>query len=291
MNIDNIRFISFDLDGTLLNDRKEISPYSMEIITRLQKQGYQIILNSGRFYHEMENYIEQLHMKEYSGYAICSNGCVAYDIKTQKQTVFSMIPYVDVAKLFQLAKQNKVMTYLYFNEEYHLFASFPYRFLFKLGKFLTRLCYPLLPKKLKYLSTRILHQSIHPYASLPSFPSLEKMCFLASPYQLKALWKEVHSQYPQYHYFEVNAFGIEIVHHSVSKAESVKYICEQNHATLENVMAFGDSGNDLPLLKQAGIGVVMKNAKQVVKNCTPYKTDYTNKQDGVCRFLEIHFCK
>lgn len=288
MNIDSIRILSFDLDGTLLNNRKEISSYSIEIITRLQKQGYQIILNSGRFYHEMEDYIKQLNMKEYGGYVICSNGCVAYDIKAQKKITFSMLPYQDGASLYQIAKQSRLTTYVYFNEAYHLYATFFLRLLFRLGKALTLLCYPFLPSKLKHLSTRILHQRIEPYTKLEAIPSIEKMCFLGLPPQLSSFWKRVVKQHPDLHYFEVNAFGIEIVHESVSKAEAVKYICEQNQLSMANVLAFGDSGNDLPLLTQAGIGVVMKNAKEIVKHCTPYTTAYTNKQDGVCRFLEVY---
>lgn len=289
MNIDSIRILSFDLDGTLLNNRKEISSYSIEIITRLQKQEYQIILNSGRFYHEMEDYIKQLNMKEYGGYVICSNGCVAYDIQAQKRITFSMLPYQDAASLYQIAKRARLTTYVYFSGAYHLYAPFFLRLLFRLGKALTLLCHPFLPSKLKHLSTRILHQRIEPYTKLEAIPSIEKMCFLGLPFQLSAFWTQVADKHPDLHYFEVNAFGIEIVHESVSKAEAVNYICEQNQLSMANVLAFGDSGNDLPLLTQAGIGVVMKNAKEIVKHCTPYITTYTNKQDGVCRFLEAYF--
>lgn len=244
MNIDNIHFISFDLDGTLLNHKKEITSYSIEIIMRLQEKGYVIILNSGRFYHELKQYIEQLHLHEYGGYVICSNGCILYDVTQEKTITFPMLSYMDAHSIFQFAKQEKVMTYLYFNGEYHLYAPLFLRILFYLGRFATWLCYPFLPSSLKQLSTRILHQGIHSYTTLPSFSSIEKMCLLGLPFQLKTVWEKIQEKHSYVHYFEVNRFGIEIVHQRVSKAESVNYICKLHHMTLDNVLAFGDSGNE-----------------------------------------------
>ena len=51
------------------------------------------------------------------------------------------------------------------------------------------------------------------------------------------------------------------------------------------IMACGDSGNDLPMLRRAGVGVAMGNASPAVKAAARFVTD-TNDNDGVARALE-----
>lgn len=289
MNIDKIKIISLDLDGTLLNNQKEITAYSESVLKRLQEKGYVVVLNSGRFYHEAKMYAEQLQLKEYGGYMCCSNGDVVYDMKKNIRFAFESINKQDAHAVMKLAEKHHLFTYLHHDDVYYANTVLYQRMLFYLAKGITKLLYPILSQKLKYLSPRILELDVSDYQHISSFPSLEKLCFVGLPYQLKAFQKEVNKQFPNYHFFPVNDFSTELVHESVSKANAVAYICEQLECTLENVIAFGDSGNDKPMLEKAGIGVIMKNAKSILHNASAYKSDHTNNDDGVARYLDKYF--
>lgn len=72
---------------------------------------------------------------------------------------------------------------------------------------------------------------------------------------------------------EVNSLGI-------NKAKGLQKVCELLHITMDEVMAVGDSLNDISMLKQAGIGVAMGNAQEVVKDIADYVTT-SNQNNGV----------
>jgi len=72
---------------------------------------------------------------------------------------------------------------------------------------------------------------------------------------------------------EVNALGI-------NKAKGLQRVCKLLHIKMDNVMAVGDSLNDISMIKEAGIGVAMGNAQQLVKETADYIT-LTNQENGV----------
>lgn len=77
---------------------------------------------------------------------------------------------------------------------------------------------------------------------------------------------------------EVNAKG-------VSKAKALRYLCEKIGITMENVLACGDSLNDMKMLQEAGVGVAMGNAQEAIKNVADYITE-DNNNSGVARAIE-----
>lgn len=79
---------------------------------------------------------------------------------------------------------------------------------------------------------------------------------------------------------EVNASGI-------NKAAAIRKICDRLDIQMDQVMAVGDSLNDLAMIKESGIGVAMGNAQQTVKDSADWVTD-TNEQDGVAKAIEKH---
>ena len=72
---------------------------------------------------------------------------------------------------------------------------------------------------------------------------------------------------------------------NATKGKTMAYLCELNSITSSQVIAFGDSGNDLPLLEFAGVSVAMGNAEENVKQIADYVTE-TNALDGVAVAVE-----
>ena len=79
--------------------------------------------------------------------------------------------------------------------------------------------------------------------------------------------------------------GFDVFLKSVNKATSVECVLKEYGLTWENIIAFGDAGNDIAFIEKAGIGVAMGNAKDHVQ-------DYADliapdcKEDGVACILE-----
>lgn len=77
---------------------------------------------------------------------------------------------------------------------------------------------------------------------------------------------------------EVNPIGI-------NKANALKKICEYLGITMEEVMAVGDSLNDIAMIREAGVGVAMGNAQSTVKEAANWVTE-TNDNDGVAKAIQ-----
>ena len=84
--------------------------------------------------------------------------------------------------------------------------------------------------------------------------------------------------------------NVEIMHTGVNKGEALKALINYLGIDKDEVIAFGDNYNDLPMLELAGIGVVMGNANDEVKEKGDYITA-KNTEDGVAKaiykFLKI----
>ncbi|MEW9676014.1 Cof-type HAD-IIB family hydrolase [Lentibacillus sp. L22] len=79
--------------------------------------------------------------------------------------------------------------------------------------------------------------------------------------------------------------NIEINPAGVNKATAITKVCDWLGMRMDNVMAVGDSLNDIKMIQEAGIGVAMGNAQEAIKMAADFVTD-TNNQDGVAMAIE-----
>lgn len=79
----------------------------------------------------------------------------------------------------------------------------------------------------------------------------------------------------------------DITNINADKGKALVVMCKHEGYNIDETMAFGDGGNDLPIIKQAGIGVAMGNARDIVKAVADYVTTSVD-DDGVKNALE-HF--
>ncbi|KAF0226249.1 MAG: HAD-superfamily hydrolase subfamily IIB [Erysipelotrichaceae bacterium] len=77
---------------------------------------------------------------------------------------------------------------------------------------------------------------------------------------------------------------IEIVDENISKSYAIEHFCHQHGFTIANTMAFGDSTNDIEMLKDCGIGVCVSNGNPEAKAVADYITSSCD-EDGVAHFL------
>ncbi|MGB3776437.1 MAG: Cof-type HAD-IIB family hydrolase [Leeuwenhoekiella sp.] len=80
---------------------------------------------------------------------------------------------------------------------------------------------------------------------------------------------------------------LEIITKSTNKSDALSYLLSQEYSLeMKNVIAFGDNYNDIELLKHAGWGIAVANAKEEVKEASDYTSEFTNKEDAVALELE-----
>lgn len=276
-----IKIIVLDLDGTLLNRNKEITIKTQKKLLELEQKGYILVLASGRFFYELTPYIEALQMRKYHGYAVCANGLEIHDLSNNTTHQFQKLNKEEALLIMDMAQQQNITSYYNDQQKYYVNLCFahklviypircilyPFRHLFKNNHRITGLF------KLSFQHNN-------------NFNSLHKICFYSSSKKLNKFKDSINALHKPYVFYSVNEHVCEITHNSVGKFTALQYITQQLGLNLTNVLAFGDSGNDLELLQNAGIGVAMKNAFPNVKCNIAYQTRYTNQKEGVFDYLE-----
>ncbi|KAL7528870.1 hypothetical protein ACHAXR_005464 [Thalassiosira sp. AJA248-18] len=81
-------------------------------------------------------------------------------------------------------------------------------------------------------------------------------------------------------------FFVEILDPAVHKGHGLRQLCQSLSIPLDEVIAFGDGDNDMEFIQMAGLGVAMKNARDVVKEKADEVADWSNDEDGVTKTLE-----
>ena len=113
-----------------------------------------------------------------------------------------------------------------------------------------------------------------------------KVVLIVPPEQIPTVRAYVEEQNPQGFYpVQSDAFYLELVPQGISKGRGLMALAERLGLALDEVMAVGDSGNDLTMLEAAGLGVAMGNATEEIKQAADVITA-DNNHDGVAEAIE-----
>lgn len=102
--------------------------------------------------------------------------------------------------------------------------------------------------------------------------------------------KQIRDRLEDWGVFEItnsNIHNLELNPKGISKASGIMEICNLLGITMDQVVAMGDSQNDLTMIKESGLGIAMGNAQDVVKLAADTVTD-TNQEDGVAKAIQKH---
>lgn len=271
--INNIKMIVCDLDGTLFDFHKNISADTIKYLINLQRQGYILVIATGRFFYELDEYITSLEMEKYHGYVICCNGTEIHDLANKHVHNFETLNQNDINNLLVLSNKHKINVRTNFENKYQMILNpWSYRLIPIIRLFTKR-----------YPDLKFYHRH-----EQTNWNNIGKFCAISTPDKLKSFHKQALTTYlDMYSYYYTSPFCIEIVKKDINKCHAVDYICKLNNLSLKNVLAFGDSGNDEMLLSNAGIGVIMKNAQKHLKNKIPNISVTSNNHEGVLKTLNI----
>ena len=107
------KILALDLDGTLTDSNKEITPRTKEMIAKMQEQGHIVVLASGRPTPGVQRVADKLHLSEMGGYMLSYNGARVQDCKTGEILFQQTMPLDMIPILFDEAKEHQIgmMTY------------------------------------------------------------------------------------------------------------------------------------------------------------------------------------
>ena len=273
----DIRLITLDLDGTLLNSKKELSPENAAALQWAADQGIEIVPTTGRFYGGMPEVIRNL---PYLHYAITINGAQVYDVLNDVGIAKAEIPVERAVELMAWLDQFPVIYDCFMDNWGWMTRSLQE----KADEFAPNEHYA---KMLKELRT--------PVDELKVFLTerghdIQKSQFFAKDMDLRArLMEEIPQRFPGLIVSSAVVNNVEINDRNAHKGNAIRQLAQHLGLEMRQVLAFGDGSNDITMLQEAGIGVCMENGLDSVKAVADYITDSCD-EDGVAKAI-YRFCK
>ena len=262
------KLLALDLDGTLTNSKKEITPRTRETLIRAQQEkGLKIILASGRPTYGVAPLANALELDKFGGYILAYNGGEIINWQNHEIMYKNLLDHDVLPYLYECAKRNDFAIVTYENE-YVLTEKPDDEYVLK-----EALLNVMQIKKVD----NFLEAVKHPIA---------KCLIVGEPTRLARLETEMYGQLKdRMGVFRSEPYFLELVPKGIDKARSLSVLLDELNLKREELMAVGDGFNDLSMVKFAGMGVAMANAQDVVKENADFVT-LSNDEDGVAHVVE-----
>lgn len=262
-------FIASDVDGTLLDDDENITPRTREAIAGAVAAGVHFVLATGRPPRWVRPVVDALG---FAPMAVCANGAVIYDPATDRvisARTLSADSLRELAEIIDRVLPGAGLAVERVGESAHDAAT---------PQFISSPGY-----EHAWLNPDNTEVSLEDLLSAPAIKLLVRQAGAASAEMASRLAAAVGTA-GEITYSTDNGL-VEIVPRGITKATGIEQLIAPLGIGHDNVVAFGDMPNDLPMLRQAGHGVAMGNAHPEVLAAAAEVTA-PNTDDGLAQVLE-----
>ena len=262
------KLLVLDVDGTLLNDEREISKRTLAALLKVQQMGVRIVLASGRPTYGLMPLAKTLELGNYGGFILSYNGCQIIraqngEILFERRINPEMLPYLE-----KKARKNGFAIFTYHDDT--LITDSPDNEYIKNEALLNNL--------------KIIKED--EFSTAIDFAPCK--CMLVSDKEEALIGLEQHWEKRlagTLDAFRSEPYFLEVVPCGVDKANTLGALLEHLGVTREEVIAIGDGVCDVAMLQLAGMGVAMGHSQDSVKVCADYVTA-SNEEDGVTLAVE-----
>lgn len=262
------KLLVLDVDGTLLNEKKEITPRAQAALLKVQQMGVHIVLASGRPTSGVMPLAEALELNHYGGFILSYNGGQIINAQTgellfEKRIDPEMLPYLD-----KKAKKNDFAIFTYHKNQ--LITDKPDN------------QHVLDEARLSGMEVVGVDNFVEAIDFAPC------KCMLASDDEealvgLENHWKKRLDGVLDV--FRSEPFFLEVVPPSIDKGNTLGILLSKLSILPEEVVAIGDGVCDVSMIQLAGLGIAMGNAQDSVKACADITT-LPNTHEGVAVAVE-----
>ena len=275
----DIKLIAFDLDGTLLDDRKEIPPENISAVLSAAAKGILIVPASGRIYRFMP---EPVRTQLSARYFITANGGEVYDAQEAAVIYSAQIPLPLALRVFDHMDTIDVLRDCYADNTRYTDASF-------------------VTRADDYFSDPLMNSMLHSYilktrqdkADLRAFvtgrngPLQKLQMYFRDPDERLRQLRILPGLFPDLVFSTSLPNNIEINSAAATKGQALAALCRRLGIDRSEVISFGDGLNDLDMLQFAGLSVAMGNADALIKENAGYVTS-SNNEAGIAKALAYY---
>jgi len=262
------KILVLDIDGTLTNSEKEISPETKKVIIDIQERGHVVMLASGRPTPGMMKYAKELELEKYGSYLLSFNGARIINCRTGEIVFQKVLPAQVIPGLYKFAKEHDLGLITYFGD-YIILGTRSDE-------------YVEIESKINGIPVR----KVNDFVNFVDF-DVNKCIMTAPPEKAEKCMKLLQEKYKDtLSIYRSEPYFIEIMPQNIDKATSLDRMLETIGLKREDAICCGDGYNDISMISYAGVGVAMQNARDEVKAVADYVTEKTNDEDGLVEVVE-----
>ncbi len=268
----DIKLIALDLDGTLmLPDHITVSQRNKAALLKAHENGVKIVISTGRTLSVIERVIKQIPFIDYVMY---SDGAAVYDVKNGKVIYEKLIDYKTTKEIIDYLNTTEVYYNLYLEgsiatQEGRL------RYYYNHG----------LPQEFidDYMNNTTVHKNLLDEIYGKSTELI--VGFFNTENDYKKSREFINSYSDRLYITSALKNEFEMTNIEATKGKTMDYLCKKLGILPLEVLAVGDSLNDIPMLEFAGVSVAMENGDSKIKDISDYVTA-SNARDGVAAAIE-----
>ena len=275
--IQELEFLIADIDGTLVNEPRDMMPLTAAVLSDLHQRGVKIGIASGR---PLGRQIYRMardswHLDFDADCFIGMNGGQLRDGIQDSYSEFYKLEPDAIKKAFELMQASGIDAnpFIYIGED---------MLSLKRDEMMTA--------SMKRHNIRCdLVNDISDFWKEPTAKILFRLAKEEDMPRLEAyLAKNADSSVA---FFKTQPTMMEFQDRRVNKGIAMRAFCENNSIPIDRVMAFGDMTNDNEMLKEAGWSVCLCNGSDDTKACADVITEYDNNHDGFGHYMIDHWYK
>lgn len=259
-----------DLDGTLLDDGKAVTPGNRKAIEESLALGRRIVVASGRPLKSSLDQAKRLGLAGPGCYVIAYNGAVIYDCSRQEEVFRRTLEPADLYAVFDESRRRGVYIQTYDQEEV---VIEPW-------------CQP---ETAKWYADRLgmTFRFVGDVRRDLAAPPVKALLIDRSESGiLDGMVSWIRENLGErVECFHSSAFFLEVVATGVNKGAAVKDLCRILEIPIAQAVAAGDESNDVSMIRAAGIGAAMTNGTPEAKAAADYITERDNNHDGVAEII------
>lgn len=264
------KLIGLDMDGTLLNSKKKITPENMAAIEKAFSQGKEVVLSTGRSVAELREYTDIIKGLKY---LVCTSGAMVYDLEKEEIIYCAPIPNEVIDKISEIAETSDVMVILQTTEAIAKKTDLDNLEHFNLNVY---------KELLNSVATKV--DNVFEYCKQKG-QSASKINIYHSTPEAREVTKKILSKYDLvFNYAEENS--LEVSPANVTKGTGLTWLCNHLGFGINKAIDVGDAENDMDAIATAGLGVAMANAIDKVKEIADVVLENDCDHSGCAEAIE-----
>lgn len=277
------KLIATDVDGTLINSNHEITEYTKDVFAQAAEAGYEIAISTGRDIESARGIAKQLGFEPDTISIVANNGMIVtsprfnYYVKETNMTYEDCRNFEAIAHKYYLGILYLCDDVIYFQMDDLSYQDFEigmdaHQMVFFNDKLKTERI-----NGLDDIKDTFKHGSV-----------VQKMVYIQNDQYIELIKERVAAEFPsEFTLLVVSPGWSEIMPRNINKGDALVRLAEHMGFEGTQIVAFGDSDNDLTMIQKVGRGVAMANAREALKIIAD-DTTLNNDENGVAHYIEQH---